>query len=96
MKTSYTIMKIRYRKLKPKIINYRKYKTFSNDIFRDSLLEQLSEVRINNDDDGFNKFLRNCWNTLDRFASRKKSALEVIMHRLWIKLLVRRLWGGQI
>ena len=82
MKTSYTIMKIRYRNLKPKIINYRKYKTFSNDIFRDSLLEQLSEVRINNDDDGFNKFLRNCLNTLDRFAPRKKSALEVIMHHL--------------
>ena len=53
-------MKIRYRKLKPKIIIYRKYKTFSNDIFRDSRLEQLSEVRINNDDDGFNNLLRNC------------------------------------
>ena len=39
-----TIMKTSFRKLKPKIINYRKYKNFSNYIFRDSLLEELSQV----------------------------------------------------
>ena len=50
-------MKTSFRKLKPKIINYRKYKNFSNDIFRDSLLEELSQVRINNDNEGFNKNL---------------------------------------
>ena len=65
-------MKTSFRKLKPKIINYRKYKHFSEDIFRDSLLEELSQVRINNDDEGFNNFLRICRNTLDRFAPRKK------------------------
>ena len=37
-----TIMKTSFRELKPKIISYRKCKTFSNDIFRDSLLEELS------------------------------------------------------
>ena len=71
-----TIMKTSFRKLKPKIINYRKYKNFSNDIFRDSLLEELSQVRINNDDDGFNNFLRICRNTLDRFAPRKKKYIR--------------------
>ena len=35
-------------------------------IFRDSLLEELSQVRINNDDDGF----------LDRFAPRKKKYIR--------------------
>ena len=55
-----TIIKTSFRKLKPKIINHRKYKNFSNDIFRDSLLEELSQVRINNDDEGFNNFLRIC------------------------------------
>ena len=34
-------------------------------IFSESLLEELSQVRINNDDEGFNKFLRICRNTLD-------------------------------
>ena len=35
-------------------------KNFSNDIFRDSLLEEISQVRINNDNYGFNNFLRIC------------------------------------
>ena len=69
-----TIMETNFRKLKPKIINYRKYKNFSNDIFRDSLLEELSQV--NNEDDGFNNFLRICRNTLDRFVPRKKVHLR--------------------
>ena len=58
-------MNTSFPKPKQKIINYRKYKIFSNDIFRDSL-------RINNDDDGFNKFLMIFRNTLDRFAPRIK------------------------
>ena len=32
-----TFMKTTFRKLEPKIINFRKYKNFSNDIFRDTL-----------------------------------------------------------
>ena len=32
-----TIMKTAFRKLKPKIINFKKYKNFSNYIFRDTL-----------------------------------------------------------
>ena len=32
-----TVMKTSYRKSQPKIIHYRNYKNFSNDIFRDSL-----------------------------------------------------------
>ena len=86
-----TIVKTTFRKLKPKIINYRKYKNFSNDIFRDTLLVELSQVRIINDDDGFNNFLTICRNTLDRFAPRKKSTSEVMMHHLRIKHSVRRL-----
>ena len=89
-------MKTTFCKLKQKIINYRKSKHFSNYIFRDTLLEELSQVRIYNNDDGFSNFLRIYWNTLDRFARREKSTPGVIMHHLWIKLSVRRLWKGQI
>ena len=68
-----TIMKTSFHKLNPKIMDYTKYKIFSNDIFRDSLLEELSRVGIiNNDDDGFNNFLRICQSTIDRFAPCKK------------------------
>ena len=47
-------MKITFRELEPKIINYRKYKHISYDNFRDTLSEELSQVRFNNDNDGFN------------------------------------------
>ena len=75
------ILNTSFFKLKPKITSYRTYKNFSNDIFRDTRLEELLQVRIKNDDDGFNN-LRICRNTLDRFASCKKSPSEVIMYRL--------------
>ena len=61
-----TIMKTSFDKLNPKVMDYTKYNFFSNDIFRDSLLEELSQVGIiNNDDDGFNNFLRICQNTIE-------------------------------
>ena len=61
-----TIMKTSFHKLNPKVMDYTKYNFFSNDIFRDSLLEELSQVGIiNNDDDGFNNFLRICQNTIE-------------------------------
>ena len=41
-----TIMKTTFCKLKPKILNHRKYEIFLNNIFRDTLLEELSKVRI--------------------------------------------------
>ena len=75
-------MKTTFRKLKPKIINYKKYKNFSNDIFRDTLLEEQSQGRINNDDDGFNNFLRINRNALGKFAARKKKYIRVIMRHL--------------
>ena len=75
------ILNTSFCKPKPKITSYRTYKNFSNDIFRDTSLEELLQVRINNDDDGFNN-LRICRNTLDRFGSCKKSPSEVIMYRL--------------
>ena len=66
------IMKMTFRKLRQKIIFYQKHKHFSNDTFRDNLLEELSQVQISNNYNGFNNFLKNCQNILDKLASRKK------------------------
>ena len=76
-----TFMKT-FGKCKAEITSYRKYKHFTNNIFRGALSEELSQVRINNDDDRFNNFLRISQNTLDRLAPDKKSTSEVIMHHL--------------
>ena len=57
-------------KLRKKVINYRNYKHFSNKTFRDILLilSELSQVRIINNDEVSEKFLRICQNTVDKLA----------------------------
>ena len=53
-----TAMKTTFRKVKAKITCfYRKYKKFCNFTFRDTILEELSQVQISNNDDWFNHFL---------------------------------------
>ena len=65
-------MKTTFHKLRPKIICYKKYEHFPNDTFRNTILNELVQVRISNNDDGFNYFLKICRNTLDKLAPRKK------------------------
>ena len=50
-----TVMKAHFRKLEPKIINYRNYRYFSNDRFREKVTPELSKVVLENSDKGFNK-----------------------------------------
>ena len=47
-----TVMRKSFEKLKPRTINYRSYKHFSNEAYKESLLHELSkEVFVNNYDD---------------------------------------------
>ena len=62
-------MKTTFRKLKSKIINYRKYKNFSNDFQRHSFRRAIAGLELIMMI--INKFLRIYRNTLDRFAPRK-------------------------
>ena len=52
-----TVMKTNYEKLKPRIFNYRDYKNFFNDTFRQILSEQLSTENITTNCSGSEKFL---------------------------------------
>ena len=38
-----TVIRKSFKKLKPRVIDYRSYKHFSNEVFRESLLEKLSQ-----------------------------------------------------
>ena len=61
-----------FKKLKLRTINYRSYKHFSNEAYRESLLHELSkEVCINNDDD-LQRFCDININILNRHAPRKR------------------------
>ena len=64
-------MKRTYEKLKPRIVNYRDYKNFCNDTFRQILLEKLAAENINTNYNDFEKVLQICINTLDIFTEIK-------------------------
>ena len=65
------VMRKTFKKLKPRVINYRSYKHFSNEVFRESLLGILSQQTLVNNDYGFGKFCNIILKTLDKYAPRK-------------------------
>ena len=74
-KMAVTVSKTTYQKLKPRITNYRDYKNFCNDTFRQKLLEKLATENINTNCSGLEKFLQICVNTLNNLAPCKEKIL---------------------
>ena len=65
-------MRTIFKKLKPRAINYRSYKHFSNESYIESLLHELSkEVFLNNDDD-LQRFCDLSIDILNRHAPHKR------------------------
>ena len=54
------VMKTSYWKIEPRVINYRDYKSFSNEGFRESLLKNLKGKLWENSDQVFYKYLQYC------------------------------------
>ena len=61
-----------FKKLKARTINYRSYKNFSNEAYRESLLHELSKEVFLNNDDSFQRFFDININILNRHAPRKR------------------------
>ena len=64
-------MRKSFKKLKARVINYRSYKHFSNEVFRENLLAKLSQQTFVNNDYGFKEFCNITLKTLDKYALRK-------------------------
>ena len=64
-------MKTSYQKSQPKIIHYRNYKNFSNDIFRDSLQKIFPQNLGNSYNQDVDDFLISCNKILDQYAPCK-------------------------
>ena len=77
-----TVMKTSYWKIKPRIMNYRDCKSFSNERFRELLLENVKGKLSGNSDQSFSNFINTCNTVLDKQLPKKKSMLEVINHLL--------------
>ena len=67
-----TVMRKTFKKVRPRIINYRLFKHFSNEAFRISLEKRLSrEVYVNNND-GLESFCKITMDTLNKVAPVKR------------------------
>ena len=67
-----TVMRKRLKKHQSKTINYRSYKSFSNEKYRDTLINNLSEENFINNDDDFQRFCHVNLDALNKHAPRKK------------------------
>ena len=66
-----TVMRKSFKKLKPRVITYRSYKLFSNEVFRENLLGKLSQQTFVNNDYGFERFCNITLKILDNYALGK-------------------------
>ena len=55
-----TVMKTSFERLKPRVINYRDYKSFENKLFREELLLELSNSTLEENADRFEEFIEIC------------------------------------
>ena len=65
-------MKMHYRKLPPKIINYKKYKKFSNGINLNSLKDVFSNRNPNEENGGIDFLLSTCSKVIKKHVPCKK------------------------
>ena len=75
-----TVMKTFFEKLKPRVINYRDYKSFKNKLFREESLYELSNATLVENADGFHKFIEICQKTLDQHAPNKLKFIRMSNH----------------
>ena len=72
-----TVMKTSYRKIEPRVINYRDYKSFSNEGFRELLLENIKGKLLENTDKSFSNFINTCNAVLSKQLPRKKRKKKI-------------------
>ena len=71
-----TVMRKSFKKYQPKMINYRSYKNFSNEKYRETLINNLSKEKLINNDDGFQRLSNRKQRT--KLNSTYSSLLEII------------------
>ena len=67
-----TVLRKIFKKFQPKLIKYRSYKTFSNEAYRETLINNLSKENFINNDGDFQRFCDISLNALNKHAPCKK------------------------
>ena len=78
------VMKMHFPKMKPRVIRYRKYKTFNNDAFVNTLRQELAKQKKILDEKGLDAFSEICTDVLDKHAPQREWHLRS-NHKPFIK-----------
>ena len=70
------VMKMHFPKMKHRVIRYRKYKTFNNDVFVNTLPKELTKQKKVLDEKGLDAFSEICTYVLDKHAPQRKQYLS--------------------
>ena len=70
-KMTLTVLKSSFAKQKPRILNYRNYKFFNNTLFRDQVLNKLTNSNLQISDKGLNYFKETCLSVVNKIAQLK-------------------------
>ena len=65
------VMKMRFRKMKPQVVSYRKYKGFNDETFLESLRHELNKQGLFLDEKGLDLFSTICPEIFNNNASKK-------------------------
>ena len=71
-----TVIRMQFCKLKPRVLFYRDYTKFSNEIFINSLKAKLNIQSISPDKNRFLNFYKICTDTLNKHAPRKRKTIR--------------------
>ena len=66
------IMSKHFKKIRPSVINYRYLKQFFNEVFRETVTNNLSNEEFVHNDKGLQRFCKVCIKTVNNFATIKR------------------------
>ena len=75
-KMTVTVLKIFFQKIKPKVIYYRDYKNYSNEVFREKIVHYLDSMVFGDIDNNFQSFLNACLGALNSQAPIKQKYIR--------------------
>ena len=93
-KMKVTIMKASFQRLQPTIINYKDYRRFQNDVFREEVLSELLDVSIGENEEDFSNFLDICKKNVNYHAPCKQKYVRgnhlTFMNKTFSKKIMKR------
>ena len=82
LKATLAVLKVSFKKEKPRVLNYCKYKFYDNSIFREQFLTKVNHFTVSKQDNSFKGFQEKCLKVLNSMAPVNANLYGQIKHLL--------------